>query len=98
MTAPQFSGSSGECGISHPRILRFVELEVVGPEACGAGDNEICATGPTGAKDACYGDSGGPLVGAARGKDGEIRFVQLGVVGGGFQCENPREPGAYPRV
>ncbi len=58
--------------IESPQKLRFVDVESIDNASCSQayeaagltaiGANEICATGPKGAKDACFGDSSGPLV------------------------------------
>jgi secreted trypsin-like serine protease len=90
--------------IESPQKLRFVDIESIDTAACSqayaaagfgaVGANEICATGPKGAKDACFGDSGGPLVvQTAQGS-----YLQVGIVGGGSQCGDPTMPGTYARV
>ncbi len=65
-------------------------------------DNVICAKGWTPGKDACRGDSGGALVAPKKSGDTNFQdpgaFIQVGVVGGGFQCGNPLTPGVYARV
>ena len=90
--------------IESPQILRFVEVESIDTASCnaayeaagfsGIGANEICATGPKGAKDACFGDSGGPLV----VQTADQSYLQVGIVGGGVQCGDPTMPGTYARV
>jgi secreted trypsin-like serine protease len=90
--------------IESPQKLRFVDVKSIDNASCSQayeaaglnaiGANEICATGPKGAKDACFGDSGGPLV----VQTNEGGYLQVGIVGGGVQCGNPTMPGTYARV
>jgi secreted trypsin-like serine protease len=104
-TGARSGGRVPETGeIESPQKLRFVDVESIDTASCSQayvasglnaiGDNEICATGPRGAKDACFGDSGGPLV----VQTDQGSFLQVGIVGGGVQCGDPTMPGTYARV
>jgi secreted trypsin-like serine protease len=92
--------------IESPRMLQFVEIDAIDPQACRAAyENagvqditaaQICATGSQGGKDSCQGDSGGPLVVHA---DNALGYLQVGIVSWGMtQCGDPTLPGIYTRV
>ncbi|XP_063381401.1 venom protease-like [Cydia fagiglandana] len=57
-------------------------------------EENICAGGYDGGKDACQGDSGGPLMYQLSSG----RWAVIGVVSWGVRCGEPNHPGVYARV
>ncbi|XP_047987414.1 LOW QUALITY PROTEIN: venom protease-like [Leguminivora glycinivorella] len=57
-------------------------------------EENICAGGYDGGKDACQGDSGGPLMYQLSSG----RWAVIGVVSWGIRCGEPNHPGVYARV
>jgi len=81
-----------------PGILRSVEVEIFGRDAChkfygpsNITSRMICAGVPGGGKDSCQGDSGGALVLKKSRK-------QVGIVSWGEGCAQSDYPGVYANV
>jgi secreted trypsin-like serine protease len=80
--------NDGATGNRFPTELQSVALPIVDPGKCAdaldadLGEGQICAGMVRRGADACNGDSGGPL----QVRDGDGRFVQIGLVSWGKRC------------
>lgn len=87
-------------GGPHSSVLLEVSVPVWNQQTCANSfvdsifDENICAGGHEGGKDACQGDSGGPLM----YQMSSGRWAVIGVVSWGLRCGEPNHPGLYARV
>ena len=82
--------------------LRYATVPLVPDATCASDYAEvnvhlvaaemICAAGP--GVDTCQGDSGGPMV----RRDGDDRWVQVGIVSWGLGCARSGYPGVYSQI
>jgi secreted trypsin-like serine protease len=95
-------GQTSETSMYQQRRLRTADVPAVADKTCTAAyrvtgvkivsDQSICA-GRRGV-DTCQGDSGGPMV----RRDGDGRWVQVGIVSWGLGCGRAGYPGVYAQI
>jgi secreted trypsin-like serine protease len=95
-------GQLSEGSLRQQNRLRYASVPVIADAVCAAdyheagveliSEDSICAGKP--GVDTCQGDSGGPMV----RRDGQGRWLQVGIVSWGLGCARKGFPGVYTQI